>query len=138
MHRDPELTVLFTERSQDLPDHPGQISFPGGRIEPGDADAAVAALREAEEEVALARDRVTLLGRLTESLRLYQRMLDFQRTLLGPLPADLAARLAALDPRRLAARDADESPRQREPRPAPATSPARVSPRRHEARVGLK
>jgi 8-oxo-dGTP pyrophosphatase MutT (NUDIX family) len=66
VHRDPELTVLFTERSQDLPDHPGQISFPGGRIEPGDADAAVAALREAEEEVALARERVTLLGRLTE------------------------------------------------------------------------
>ncbi|HSS69206.1 MAG TPA: CoA pyrophosphatase [Casimicrobiaceae bacterium] len=66
VHRDPELTVLFTERSQDLPDHPGQISFPGGRIEPGDADAAVAALREAEEEVALARERVTLLGRLTD------------------------------------------------------------------------
>ena len=44
------LCVLFTERSRDLPDHAGQISFPGGRVEPGDADAAAAALREAEEE----------------------------------------------------------------------------------------
>ena len=66
VHRDDGLTVLFTERSLDLPDHPGQISFPGGRIEPGDADAPVAALREAEEEVGLARERVTLLGRLAE------------------------------------------------------------------------
>jgi 8-oxo-dGTP pyrophosphatase MutT (NUDIX family) len=66
VHRDDGLTVLFTERSVDLPDHPGQISFPGGRIEPGDADPPVAALREAEEEVGLPRERVTLLGRLAE------------------------------------------------------------------------
>jgi 8-oxo-dGTP pyrophosphatase MutT (NUDIX family) len=66
VHRDNGLTVLFTERSLDLPDHPGQISFPGGRIEPGDADPPVAALREAEEEVGLARERVMLLGRLCE------------------------------------------------------------------------
>ena len=66
VNRDPVLTVLFTERSHDLPDHPGQISFPGGRIEPDDADEKIAALREAEEEVALPRDRVTLLGSLAE------------------------------------------------------------------------
>jgi 8-oxo-dGTP pyrophosphatase MutT (NUDIX family) len=64
INREDGLTVLFTERSRDLPDHPGQISFPGGRVEPGDADAGIAALREAEEEVGLARERVTLLGRL--------------------------------------------------------------------------
>ena len=64
INRDDGLTVLFTERSRDLPDHPGQISFPGGRVEPGDADAGIAALREAEEEVGLSRERVTLLGRL--------------------------------------------------------------------------
>jgi 8-oxo-dGTP pyrophosphatase MutT (NUDIX family) len=66
VNRDGGLTVLFTERSLDLPDHPGQISFPGGRIEPDDHDAGSAALREAQEEVGLAADRVTLLGRLAE------------------------------------------------------------------------
>ena len=66
VNRPQGLTVLFTERSRDLPDHPGQISFPGGRVEPEDANAGIAALREAEEEVGLPRERVTLLGRLTE------------------------------------------------------------------------
>ncbi|MDQ2964132.1 MAG: CoA pyrophosphatase [Pseudomonadota bacterium] len=64
INREDGLTVLFTERSRDLPDHAGQISFPGGRVEPGDVDTGIAALREAEEEVGLQRERVTLLGRL--------------------------------------------------------------------------
>jgi len=59
-----EPTVLLTRRSPHLPDHAGQISFPGGGIDPGDADAEAAALREAEEEVGLARRHVTLVGRL--------------------------------------------------------------------------
>ena len=66
VNRPQGLTVLFTERSRDLPDHPGQISFPGGRVEPEDANAGIAALREAQEEVGLPRERVTLLGRLAE------------------------------------------------------------------------
>jgi 8-oxo-dGTP pyrophosphatase MutT (NUDIX family) len=59
-----QLTVLLTRRSDHLPDHPGQISFPGGSIDPGDADAEAAALREAQEEVGLAPERVSVLGRL--------------------------------------------------------------------------
>lgn len=58
------LTVLFTQRTANLAAHAGQVSFPGGRIEPTDADATAAALRESEEEIALARDRVEMIGRL--------------------------------------------------------------------------
>ena len=60
------LTVLLTQRSADLPDHAGQISFPGGRVEPEDADVGIAALRETEEEVGLPRARVALLGHLAD------------------------------------------------------------------------
>ena len=56
--------VLLTRRTDHLQDHAGQISFPGGRVEPGDADALATALREAEEEVGLARALVTPIGRL--------------------------------------------------------------------------
>jgi len=58
------LQALLTQRSANLPDHPGQISFPGGRVEPADVDHASAALREAEEEVALAPSKVEVLGEL--------------------------------------------------------------------------
>jgi 8-oxo-dGTP pyrophosphatase MutT (NUDIX family) len=58
------LTVLLTRRTDHLRDHAGQISFPGGRFEVGDVDAAAAALRETEEEIGLARERVTVIGRL--------------------------------------------------------------------------
>ncbi len=57
-----ELTVLLTQRSHDLPSHPGQISFPGGKIEPDDESAVACALREAEEEIGLPRSFVEPLG----------------------------------------------------------------------------
>lgn len=63
------LTVLLTQRTDHLAHHPGQISFPGGRLEDEDGgDAQIAALRETEEEIGLSRDRVTLLGRLDQYL----------------------------------------------------------------------
>jgi 8-oxo-dGTP pyrophosphatase MutT (NUDIX family) len=58
------LSVLLTRRTDHLRDHAGQISFPGGRTEPGDADPAATALREAEEEVGLQRHRVQVVGRM--------------------------------------------------------------------------
>lgn len=61
---DGETTVLLTQRASHLSDHPGQISFPGGRAEPDDPSAIATALREAEEEVGLARDFVQVLGTL--------------------------------------------------------------------------
>jgi 8-oxo-dGTP pyrophosphatase MutT (NUDIX family) len=66
VNRTDGLTVLLTQRSADLPDHAGQISFPGGRVEPEDGSVDIAALRETEEEVGLPRARVTLLGRLAD------------------------------------------------------------------------
>jgi 8-oxo-dGTP pyrophosphatase MutT (NUDIX family) len=56
------LTVLLTQRAQTLKDHAGQISFPGGRIEPGDADPWHAALREAHEEIGLSAGFVEFAG----------------------------------------------------------------------------
>ena len=57
-----EITVLLTQRTDHLTDHPGQISFPGGRVEPTDADAAATALREAHEEIGLEPSFVDVLG----------------------------------------------------------------------------
>jgi 8-oxo-dGTP pyrophosphatase MutT (NUDIX family) len=66
--REPEATVIMTLRTADLPSHAGQIAFPGGKIDPGDASPADAALREASEEIALDRRFVTLIGTLAPYL----------------------------------------------------------------------
>ena len=64
VERESGVTVLLTQRTAHLRDHAGQISFPGGRAESGDADAVATALREAEEEVGLARRHIEVIGSL--------------------------------------------------------------------------
>jgi 8-oxo-dGTP pyrophosphatase MutT (NUDIX family) len=59
-----EPLVVFTKRRGDLRRHAGEISFPGGRRDPEDADLAETALREAEEEIGLPRQEVSLLWEL--------------------------------------------------------------------------
>lgn len=64
IERGAELSVLLTRRTAHLYDHAGQISFPGGRVDPGDEGPVAAALREAEEEVGLPLEGVELAGEL--------------------------------------------------------------------------
>lgn len=64
--RQENYTVLLTQRTAHLRDHAGQISFPGGRVEADDVSPVHTALRETEEEVGLASDRVEILGFLPE------------------------------------------------------------------------
>ncbi|OFZ73269.1 MAG: coenzyme A pyrophosphatase [Betaproteobacteria bacterium RBG_16_64_9] len=64
--RENGMTVLFARRTAHLQDHAGQISFPGGRTEPGDESPLATALRETEEEIGLERGCVEILGRLPD------------------------------------------------------------------------
>lgn len=64
--RDDEPHVLFTRRTDHLRDHPGQICFPGGRADPGDASAADTAIREVWEETGISADRVEVIGYLPD------------------------------------------------------------------------
>lgn len=67
-------SIILTQRTAHLRDHAGQISLPGGRLEPGDAGPAEAALREAKEEIGLDPRRVELLG----GLRHYDTITGFR------------------------------------------------------------
>ncbi len=64
IERDDQINLVLTKRSAALKHHPGQISFPGGKVDASDNGPVAAALREAQEEIGLASDQVELLGSL--------------------------------------------------------------------------
>jgi len=68
VRRSREPTVLLTQRTAHLKDHPGQISFPGGRCELADGSPADTALREADEEIGLSSAHIEIAGYLPEYL----------------------------------------------------------------------
>lgn len=93
----PEPTLIFTLRSENLPSHKGQISFPGGSIDPSDASPEAAALREAHEEIGLDPAQVTVVGRLDDlptfvSGYVVSPVVGFlaERPMLRPNPAEVA------------------------------------------------
>ena len=70
------VTVLLTQRTEDMPSHAGQVAFPGGRRQDSDVDATDTALREAHEEVGLERHFVEVVG----SVDLYRTGTGFEIT----------------------------------------------------------
>jgi 8-oxo-dGTP pyrophosphatase MutT (NUDIX family) len=85
----PDPTVILTLRPETMRKHPGQISFPGGRIDPGDDGPVAAALREAEEEIGLPPGAVEIIG-LADN---YRTITGFEVTpVVGIVPPDLPLR----------------------------------------------
>lgn len=81
-----EPSVILTVRPKTMRNHPGQISFPGGRIDPGDSGAVAAALREAQEEVGLDPARVEVIGVADR----YRTVTGFEITpVVGVVPPDM-------------------------------------------------
>ena len=82
----PDPTVILTLRPETMRKHPGQISFPGGRIDPGDDGPIAAALREAEEEIGLPPQEVEIIGIADR----YRTVTGFEVTpVVGIVPPDL-------------------------------------------------
>jgi 8-oxo-dGTP pyrophosphatase MutT (NUDIX family) len=97
----PEPTVILTLRPETMRKHPGQVSFPGGRIDPGDDGPIAAALREAEEEIGLKPSDVEVIG----IADIYRTVTGFEVTpvvgivppglVLTPHPGEVAAMFEA-------------------------------------------
>lgn len=85
----PEPGLILTERATTLRKHAGQIAFPGGRVDDGDADEIAGALREAQEEIALSPDQVQVVG-ISDR---YSTFTGFDIVpVLGVIPPDLPLR----------------------------------------------
>ena len=83
----PDPGVILTQRTETMRRHPGQVAFPGGRVDPEDDGAIGAALREAEEEIALPRGCVQVIG----TAERYRTVTGYDVTpVVGVVPPDLA------------------------------------------------
>lgn len=82
----PDPGVIFVQRPDYMRNHPGQVAFPGGKIDPEDKNAVHAALREAEEEVSLDPQRVDIIG---ETDRYHSGSGYNIQPILGVIPPDL-------------------------------------------------
>jgi 8-oxo-dGTP pyrophosphatase MutT (NUDIX family) len=117
LFRDGEAQLLFTQRSHLVESHKGQISFPGGGIDPGDDGPVAAALRETHEEVGIRPEDVRILGRLDD------RVTHTSGFIITPfvahVPADAAYITSDIEVARLieAPLDALLDPANREPDP---------------------
>jgi 8-oxo-dGTP pyrophosphatase MutT (NUDIX family) len=93
---DPEPVVLATVRSARLREHPGEVCFPGGKSEEGDASLQATALREAQEELGIALDTVRVLGPLsaipvyTSDYRIVPTVAELPADPLAPPPSEVA------------------------------------------------
>jgi 8-oxo-dGTP pyrophosphatase MutT (NUDIX family) len=82
----PQPTIVLTRRQPHLRSHSGQVAFPGGRADEGDADIVATALREAEEEIALSASAATIVGLVPP----YHTLTGYRVTpVLAVIPPDL-------------------------------------------------
>lgn len=86
--------LLYTRRNSDLPEHSGQVSFPGGRSDPADLNREQTALREAYEEIGLAAGEVRVLGRLHEFLTITNYLVT---PVVGVIPWPYPLKLAEFE-----------------------------------------
>ncbi len=109
--REGRVEVLFTKRTSRLPQHAGQISFPGGSRDPGDLDDQATALRETEEELGIPPSQIEVVARLDQILTVTNFLVTPFVGLVSPAaraapnPAEVAALLwvplaTVLDPSR--------------------------------------